>query len=144
MSGFHRKSKRQKALKERALEIEAHWARGTNSKGLPVLADELLLEILSYFPPIPLPTVTQNTVDTSAHVSRCEALRALSTASSNLRRFFRPYVWERIAVCAGCPAGESVLAYGLGKQGDKEFAMELIKQLEIVTIRDPSLADQVR
>jgi len=59
MSGFHRQSKRQKALKERELEIEAHWARGTNSKGLPVLADELLLEILSYFPPIPLPTATQ-------------------------------------------------------------------------------------
>jgi len=65
-------------------------------------------------------------VGTSAHVSLCD------TVSNNRHRFFRSYIWEPI------------LAYGSGKQGDKELAMELIRQLEVVTIRDPSLVDRLQ
>ncbi|KAJ3508762.1 hypothetical protein NLJ89_g5577 [Agrocybe chaxingu] len=117
--------------------------RGTNSTGLAVLPDELLLEILSYYPPLPHPTSRNNRVNAQAHIERRERLLALSRTCSNLRRFFRPYIWERIEVCEGMRVGNSVLAFGL-KKDDKEFAIELVRQLEIVTIRDATLAQHVK
>ncbi|CAA7267727.1 unnamed protein product [Cyclocybe aegerita] len=132
-------SKRSPTPEEEILSSE----RGTNSTGLTVLPDELLLEILSYYPPLPHPTSKNNRVNAQAHIERRDRLLALSRTCSNLRRFFRPYIWERIEVCEGMRVGNSVLAFG-SKKGDKEFAVELVRQLEIVTIRDATLAQHVK
>jgi hypothetical protein len=66
----------------------------------------------------------------------------------SLRSIFLPYVWQRIEVCANprIPDKTSVAdARRLQRKlVTKELATELITQLEIVTIRDPTLAQYVR
>ena len=41
------------------------------------------------------------------------------------------------------PVGKTTLNKGNGKEEKKAFALELLRQLEIVTIRDPTLAQYV-
>jgi len=145
-------SKRSRRIQEKVDRDEAQaaeeaanasWERGINSGGLPALPDELLLEVLSYYPPISLPTLSRKHIDTAAHIARRETLLTLSGLSSNLRRFFRPYIWQRIEVCAGMPVGKTTLNQANGKEEKKAFALELLRQLEIVTIRNPTLAQYV-
>jgi len=137
------KTVRDKAQAAEDVVVNAPWERGINNGGLPTLPDELLLELLSYYPPIPLPAFSDEDIDTAAHIARRDTLLALSRSSSNLRRFFRPYIWQRIEVCAGMPVGKTTLNKGNGKEEKKAFALELLRQLEIVTIRDPTLAQYV-
>ncbi|CAA7267729.1 unnamed protein product [Cyclocybe aegerita] len=110
-----------KKLKKRPVDARPEDTTPTqpvNMSGLPVFPDELLLEILSHYPPLPLSTVEFNNAVVDASVTRREVLQALTQTCSNLRRFFRPYAWQRIEVHHGMV-------------------------LEITTIRDPSLAEFV-
>ncbi|KIM45480.1 hypothetical protein M413DRAFT_341656 [Hebeloma cylindrosporum] len=108
-----------------------------NTSGLAIFPDELLLEILSYYPDSE-PELNEDTGrDADAHFARRERLIALSQTCRNLRRFLRPYVWRRIEVFVGM----RVSAATLGTK--RQLALELIRQLEIDTIRDPSLAEYV-
>ena len=111
-----------------------------NTTGLAILPDELLLEILSYYSESesdPKEEYTKEEAD--AHFARRERLIALSQSCRNLRRFLRPYVWRRIEVFTGMRVStEEVL------DTPEKLALELIRQLEIVTIRDPELADYVK
>jgi hypothetical protein len=111
-----------------------------NATGLAILPDELLLEILSYYPESePDPNEEYSREDADAHFARRERLITLSQTCRNLRRFLRPYVWRRIEVFTGMrvSAGEVLNIQG-------KVALELIRQLEIVTIRDPELAEYVK
>ncbi|KDR85673.1 hypothetical protein GALMADRAFT_234678 [Galerina marginata CBS 339.88] len=113
-----------------------------NSSGLAIFPDELLLEILGHYPEIPFPTVEQQEFNANDHIARRETLLALSKTCRNLRRFFRPYIWHRIEVCAGMRVENHILQ--AGQNLDKvKFNLELVRQLEIVTIRDPTLAEYV-
>jgi hypothetical protein len=110
-----------------------------NTSGLAILPDELLLEVLSYYPDSKPEVSEYSRKDADAHFSRRERLIALSETCRNLRRFLRPYVWCRIEVLDRMTtAGEETL------KTEQQLALELVRQLEIVTIRDPSLAEYVK
>ncbi|KAF8968949.1 hypothetical protein BDZ97DRAFT_1915648 [Flammula alnicola] len=114
-----------------------------NTSGLPVFPDELLLEVLSYYPGTSKATLKSDAIDVNARLARREALNSLSKTCHNLRKFFRPYIWECIEVCSGMQVGNTILHNGT-KTRDRKFALELLRQLEIVTIRDPTLAKYVK
>ena len=107
--------------------------------GLAIFPDELLLEILSYYPDNEPDLNEDIGRDADAHFARRERLIALSQTCRNLRRFLRPYVWRRIEVFTGMRISAGILL-----RTKRQLAFELIRQLEIVTIRDPSLAEYVK
>jgi hypothetical protein len=123
------------------LELEdAPSPQCENTTGLALFPDELLLEILSYYPECELdPNEEYSKQDADAQFARREALIALSQTCRNLRRFLRPYIWRRIEVFIGMrvSAGEVL-------NTEEQLALELVRQLEIVTIRDPDLAGYVK
>jgi hypothetical protein len=66
------------------------------------LPAELWLEIISYFPTVPIPTlrITHNPVLPPSTLDRCDVLRALSQTCRALRKMFFQQAWERLEVCA--------------------------------------------
>ena len=114
-------------------EAPVHEARPLNTKGLPILPDELLLEIISYYPVTPIPDCDPDVEDQNI---RRQVLFALSQTSSNLRRFFLCSLWQRIEVCR--------TRTHAAPMKNRSLALELVRQLEIVTIRDPTLAEYVQ
>ena len=100
-----------------------------NTTGLPAFPDELLAEVLFQLPTVPLPTIEIILQDAKTHILRQKTLLALSQTCSNLRRFFRPYAWDRIEVVTS-----------KGRASNRE----LLRQLEVVTVRDSSLAHLVK
>ncbi|KIM42036.1 hypothetical protein M413DRAFT_27563 [Hebeloma cylindrosporum] len=116
-----------------------------NITGLAVFPDELLLEIISYYPDSefdPDEECSKQIEDANARLARRERLTALSQTCRNLHRFLHPYVWSRIEVFGGMrvggPTGTPTTLFG-----EDELAVELIRQLEIVTVRDPGLAGYI-
>jgi hypothetical protein len=109
-----------------------------NTTGFAILPDELLLEILSYYPDSEHELNEDIGKNADAHFARRERLIALSQTCKNLRRFLRPYVWRRIEVFTGMRVLTGTL------RTKRQLAFELIRQLEIVTIRDPGLAEYVK
>ena len=150
LSSFNMDSTRRlrprKQRKEAEPKIVEPEKRGINTSGLAVLPDELLLEIVSYLPSPPAPSKRHEPNDAMAYVQQRELFLALSMSCQRLRRFFRPYVWRRLEVTRGMRIGEtmSTLYPWTGKEAKVAYATELIRQLEIVTIRDPSLAEYVQ
>jgi len=130
-------SKRRKISKPDTAQSPEKLAKRENTSGLAILPDELLLEVLSYYPDSKLEVGQYSRKDADAHFSRRERLIALSETCRNLRRFLRPYVWCRIEVLDRMTAEETL-------KTNQQLALELIRQLEIVTIRDPSLAEYVK
>ncbi|KAF8170397.1 hypothetical protein BJ912DRAFT_912141 [Pholiota molesta] len=124
--------------------IEPHSA---NTSGLLSLADEIYLEILSHLPAFPIPNEHRGT-DTELYGHRRLVLDALSQTCRTLRRVFLPYRWQRIEVYDRMDLGRGPLR-GMGYKKSratsvgKVYAVELIRQLEIVTVRNPSLAECV-
>ena len=123
-----------------------------NTTGFPALPDELYLEIVSCFPSAPVPTEYRN-LDTKAFRTRLITLFSLSQTCRSLRYVFLPYLYERIEVYEGMVTGKGPLPsfHGLGRKPDhrvrfvyKQYAEELVRQLEVVTIRNPALAQYVK
>jgi len=128
-----------------------------NTRGFAALADEIYLEIASHIPSVPIPTSQSIYSESYPDIrrSRHETLLSLTQTSRSLRRFFWRYLWQRIEVREGMKIGgkdgtlngtRTRAAY-LGKSADatghKNYAIELVRQLEIVTIRNPQLAQYV-
>ncbi|KAK0227377.1 hypothetical protein EDD85DRAFT_974958 [Armillaria nabsnona] len=108
--------------------------------GLPVLPNELLLEILSYWPSIPIPAKDRR-VFSERYMQRFHALLALSQTCRSLRNVFLPLVWERLeARVSRKPLLPPLYHRKLILPWKKEVGTELVRQLEVVTIRDPTLA----
>ncbi|KDR77403.1 hypothetical protein GALMADRAFT_404946 [Galerina marginata CBS 339.88] len=132
------------------VEVGDRLVASVNAKGLPTFPDELLLEIMSYYPIHPdwrslsplCMHLDWRPNDARAHAEWRDTLLSLSQTCRNFRRFFRPYLWRRIEVCTGMNVEGGVLGRGYGK--DRQFNDELVRQLEIVTVRDPSLAEYVK
>ncbi|PPQ66436.1 hypothetical protein CVT24_007202 [Panaeolus cyanescens] len=123
-----------------------------NNRGLPVLPDELLLEIISYFPPvIPKATSTITRDSRGSGFGRREALLCLSLLCRNLRRFVIPFIFETIEVYTGTRVDRGVKDKSLILGGsrdsysaNKEFAIELLRQLHFVNKKNPQLKNKVR
>ena len=134
---------------------EALRAGTANTSGLPALPPELLFEIISHFPTVPLPLGghdhDRRTAYPAPYLERHRTLRVLSQMCRSFRRIFLPYVWEKIEVWATSrvPHHRDVPDTAAARRSrkklvNKELATELVTQLEIVTIRDPTLAQRVK
>jgi len=117
-----------------------------NSKtGLLDLPDELLLEIISHYPSL-LALASSDGSDQC--MPRRDALCALSQTCRKLWRFFRSFIWNNIDVCMGMQilSGKARLPIRHPNRKDAQapFYRELYRQLDVVTVHDPSLAKHVR
>ena len=127
-----------------------HWH--VNTRGFATLADEIYLEIVSHIPSVPIPTSESIHLKSYPEIrrSRHETFLSLSQTSRSLRRFFWRYLWQRIEVHEGMKFGgkddtlkDSRSATSC-KTTARKYATELVRQLEIVTIRNPQLAQYVK
>ena len=115
-----------------------------NVCGFPSLPVELLLEVTSHLVRVPIPSYKQSVYD-ARYLAHHNTLRSLSQTCRSLRRIFLPHVWRCIEVCASkWTENEQDLGRNILKIISKDIATELVRQLEIVTIRDPSLAQYVQ
>jgi hypothetical protein len=114
-----------------------------NLNSFAALPDELLLEILSHFPP---DTTISISAASTTQIIRREVLRSLSDVCQDLRRVFRPYLWQRVEVYSAkqTSEGHDDISNQQSQKSTKNFAKELLRQLNVVTIQDPSLAQYVR
>ena len=104
---------------------------------LHVLLTELLLEIMSHLdPPITLEPC----------FGRREALIALSETCQRLRHIFRPLIWERIEVCSGLRIRNppTILKRGHERKKMQDFSTEILRQLRVATVMDPTLSQYVK
>ena len=129
-----------------------------NTRGFAALPDEMHLEIVSHIPSVPIPTSTHLESYPEIRRSRRETFLSLSQTSRSLRRFFLRYLWQRIEVREGMKIEDrrniwkgtrtrtrsAYLACSTYAPGQIEYTIELVRQLEIVTIRNPQLAQYVK
>ncbi|KAF8816625.1 hypothetical protein BYT27DRAFT_7154290 [Phlegmacium glaucopus] len=127
--------------------------QAVNICGFPALADEIYLEILSHMASVPIPTQILSPLHPEIRRCRHETLLSLSQTCRSLRRVFLRYLWQRIEVREGMKVGmdendtlvnPSAFNYCYVDQKPlKPYAVELVRQLEIVTVRNPQLAQYV-
>jgi len=99
---------------------------------LHVLPTELLLEIMSHLDPPITPCF-----------GRREALIALSETCQRLRHISRPLIWERIEVCSGLRFRNHPTMSKCGYE-TKKISTEILRQLRVATVMDPTLSQYVR
>ena len=115
-----------------------------NIRGFPSLPVELLLEVTSHLVRVPIPSYKLSLYP-ARYLAHHNTLRSLSQTCRSLHSIFLPHVWRRIEVRASKwidnegNSGRKIL-----KTIYKDIATELVRQLEIVTIRDPTLAQYVQ
>lgn len=118
-----------------------------NTHGFPAFPVELLLEIVSYFCTPPLPDM-QHRLLGERYLERSILLRALSQCCRSLRGIFLPFLWQRMEVRASRSAEKIPRRHWrrpvLPPLCQKDLATELVRQCEILTIRDPTLAIYVK
>ncbi|CAA7268494.1 unnamed protein product [Cyclocybe aegerita] len=134
--------------------VAAQWstpaARIGSIPSLSTLPDELLLEIISSYPPISLLDKESERYRPDSHATpnRHETLLALSRTCRKLRRFLRPYVWQSLEVCGSKPECRRgpLIKTCVGDlvprtEGDgRNLNAEIVRLLGIVTKCDPALA----
>lgn len=115
-----------------------------NTTGLASLPTELHLEVIRYLPDIdeymPFP---EGAVFSKKYLERSATLFALSQTCRSLRSVFLPLTWQRLDVYA-CQRALDDLSNLRRIRWQRELATELVRQCEIVTIRDPTLAQYVK
>ena len=145
--------KRVGRLKGRATTQASSSTQAVNASGFPALADEIYLEIMSYIPVVPIPSTNDSPLYPELRRSRHETLLSLSQTSRSLRRFFWRYLWQRIEVCEGMKIGDeddvsedNLYLPRLSRdiKTNRRYNAELVRQLEIVTVRNPQLAQHVK
>jgi hypothetical protein len=127
-------------LATQAASVNAHG-------GILALADEIYLEILSHIPTVPIPTPVKSSLHGDIRRIRHETLLSLSQTCRSLRRVFWRYLWERIEVREGMKVDDTTTLPDpsfYSPSGHKNYTVELVRQLEIVTIRNPQLAQHVK
>ena len=123
-----------------------------NTCGFAGLADEIYLEIVSYIPSVPIPTLIHSESYPQIRRTRHETLLALTQTCRSLRRFFWRYLWQRIEVREGMRITNEddivkdtqYLSDPEDPAGHRDYAKELVRQMEIVTVRNPHLAQYVK
>lgn len=104
-----------------------------NSKGFPTFPYELHMEILSYFLSVPIPCMDIGILP-AEYRDKFDAIFALSQLCRTLRHMYHPLLWQSMEACA----------LRSGRAKNKAMATELVQQAEIVTVREPELAQSVR
>ncbi|KAF8811085.1 hypothetical protein BYT27DRAFT_7185059 [Phlegmacium glaucopus] len=129
--------------------------QAVNICGFPALADEIYLEILSHMASVPIPTQILSPLHPEIRRCRHETLLSLSQTCRSLRRVFLRYLWqriERIEVREGMKVGHGnhtlvdssfFCRYDTDKGPLKPYKFELFRQLKIVTVHNPQLAQHV-
>jgi hypothetical protein len=124
-----------------------------NTSGLPSLPVEILEETLSHLSDVPVP-LTEIDALPCTYLERNNALLALSETFSSLPSalFSRP--WQHLEVCSSSKLDAKYVykgrnyrqaGYALwGTQISKDFAHDLVWQMETITVRNPALASHVR
>ena len=117
-----------------------------NNRGFAALADEIYLEIVSHIPSVPIPTSIDLKSYPEIRRSRHETFLSLTQTSRSLRRFFWRYLWQHIEVREGMKIGdkEETLKDIRTPSSHRKYAIELVRQLEIVAIRNPNLAQYIK
>ena len=119
-----------------------------NTRGFATLPDEIYLEIVSHIPSVPIPTPESIHLESYPEIcrSRHETFLSLTQTSRSLRRFFWRYLWQRIEVREGMKIGgeNDTLKDSRSPTSCTKYATELVRQLEIVTIHNPLLAQYVK
>lgn len=128
---------------------------GNNGAGFATIPVELLSEILSQLPrPVdPLTTQPWHVLFSEADAEELyywrRTLLCLSQTCQRWRHFFWPELWRRIEICEPLfnekhekftrthPGGEGAIH-------ERHLNVELVRQLEVVTVRGPYLADYVK
>ncbi|KAJ6481575.1 hypothetical protein C8R47DRAFT_982492 [Mycena vitilis] len=109
-----------------------------NTSGLPSLPFETLDEIVSHLTSVAVPySVGERPFLCPTQLEYSESLRSLSETCRRLRRVFLVRAWQHLQVCASRRRSTR-------SRWPKELAEELVRQLEVVTIRNPTLASHVR
>ncbi|KAK0217259.1 hypothetical protein IW262DRAFT_1275785, partial [Armillaria fumosa] len=111
-----------------------------NMTGLPVRPNQLLFDRLYYWPSISIPAKDW-CVFKEIYVQGFHALPALSYTCRALRKVFLPLVWQRLEASGRRKLLLSPLYHSkLVLPWEKEVATELVRELEVVIVRNPPLA----
>ena len=128
------------------ITLPPNSTHAVNTRGFAALPDEIYLEIVSHIPSVTIPTLIHSESYPKIRRSRHETLLSLTQTSSSLRRFFWRYLWQRIEVREGMKSGDkddSLRGTFVGASS-KRYATELVRLLEVVTIRIPQLTQYVK
>ncbi|KAF9042185.1 hypothetical protein BJ165DRAFT_255221 [Panaeolus papilionaceus] len=134
--------------------------RGINASGFAVLPAELHAEILSHLPryPVRCDPLEKSALDKEG-LDRQFTLHSLSRTCSALRAACLPFLWEGIEVYEGFKIPRKGTRLGKiplvnfhvaddakipNARGCRNYAEELLRQLEVVTVRNPALARHVK
>ena len=98
--------------------------------------------IIGHYPCLPFNVGGCLPMQGQKYLIRHRTIYALSQTSSRLRSVFLPLVWQSVEVF--CPTVRGADGQTKGARWKKDMATELVRQLEIVTIREPTLAEYVR
>ncbi|KAJ6624665.1 hypothetical protein B0H10DRAFT_2212458 [Mycena sp. CBHHK59/15] len=128
-----------------------------NNTGLAALPVETLLEITTHLKTVPVPcNISTHHFLSCVYLERLNALRALSETCKRLRSVFLEQAWRRLEAYAsarGSDAYENTHYWHYRFSGrrsifstgrEKELARALLWQAEVVTIRNPDLAQYVK
>ncbi|KAJ7120202.1 hypothetical protein C8R44DRAFT_672034 [Mycena epipterygia] len=123
-----------------------------NTTGLPSLPVEILHEIVSHLVGAPVPCADFHVLSRT-HLERPQTLRPLSETCQRLRSVFLARALEHLEVCASHKVSETYVYRNhlyrhrsmlWSTHISMEFARELVRQAEIVTVRNPALAQEVK
>ncbi|KAJ7017168.1 hypothetical protein C8F04DRAFT_1157368 [Mycena alexandri] len=126
-----------------------------NATGLPALPAELLHETISHLSSTPVPCLDWHVLSNN-YLERSSTLRALSETCKRLRGVFLALAWEHVEVCASPKvsalykfktriwAATDRPAHIWSTDLAMDFARELVRQTETITIRNPALTLSVR
>lgn len=118
--------------------------------GLPTFPAELWLEIMAHIPRPSDPSLNfvpgmLGFKEAEEHQTWREVVSALSQTCQSLRHLFRPYLWRRIEAWKGMTIpGQVDSSWSSYRAIEREHNLELVRQLEIVTVCDPTLSEYVQ
>ncbi|SJL12601.1 uncharacterized protein ARMOST_16029 [Armillaria ostoyae] len=119
-------------------------AARTVRTSLPSFPVELLLEIFSYWPSIPISRPDSPALFPNIYLERTRTLQALTQTCSSLRAILLPLAWQNLEACSCSHLPPSRPTPSLAGKYGNEVMTELLRQAEIVTIRNPTLAIYVQ